>query len=664
MIRFRRSLALVSACGLAALVVAPALAAQQASATSFVGQPVLATAPPLVNEQLVTAQLDASGLANKTSLVNRIVANNQPQQDVKSQTSTVDLRFLNRSGAPEVVGNSVIYPVGGPGQTSVATEARYDKPLPVALHAEYATPGNGAKGIDPDSVNGTSGDMSITYTVTNTSVEKQPITYTNADGVSTTTVQPVFAPFVGTLIAKLAPNVELTSAGTGIVNTTKDGTTSIQWNLLLYPPMGNYQQEMTFKVTGNSLSVPEVLMQAVPVTNDQDLAVGFSSDLLSQSLAGSTKLADALTALDSSTAKLAAGAADLAAGQQQAADGTAAAANGSQGITVGAQELTTGLTGLSNALDEFAGPNGLPKAAASAGLIADKVDELVDAIGNANDPPINPTPPFPTKITLVQAARVAQAATTAIRNLALSGATNEAQALASLALASAQLCAAPSPGCTDLQQGITQVQTAALKSAGVAAALQLLNTQVLAKITEGVIEVSAALKSNSAPSVYSALRELQAKLVLAAKLTQGMAAGSGKLETGAGQLTTASETLTNGLDDLTTGSRALAAGGQDLAAGANQLQTDGTSKMLTDVIASSSDPSMANAYLDAASARANDATPYPPPKGAAGRIAYVYLLETPAPLPGVSPAAIGIAAIALAALTVVVVHRLRRPSNG
>ncbi|NQU36123.1 MAG: hypothetical protein HQ526_00825, partial [Actinobacteria bacterium] len=352
--RARAPLAVITAALLLLLTAGPGLADQDK---------VLSTPqPPLVNEQLVTATLDPSGLPTQAQLFNRVVATDLSVDSVSATTSTVDLRYLDRAGAPPVDGTTVTYPVGGSGQTTASTQATFDKPLPVAFHAEYATSGEGSKGIDPNSVAGRNGDLTVTYTATNTNVVTQPITFTNAAGNQKTKEQPVFAPFVGTVIATLPSGIDLRDTGTAVVSTTTEGLTALQWNLVLYPPLGSYQQVMTFRISGNDLVVPTVKMEVIPVENSQDPAVGFTANLLSDSVSGSTKLADGLTQLDNSTLQLAAGAQDLATAQDKAAAGATSAAEGSVGIAFGADQLAKGLGDLSIGLDELAGPNGLPAA--------------------------------------------------------------------------------------------------------------------------------------------------------------------------------------------------------------------------------------------------------------------------------------------------------------
>lgn len=660
-----KRLGLVVAAALVVASAAPALAATDPNTAAGSSSKTLSPQPPLVNEQLVTATLAPNGLPQDAELINRVVATNLPPETVIATTSTTDLRYLDRSGQPVVNGNTVEYPVGGPGQTSTATQATFTKPLPVALHAEYATGGEGANGIDPASVAGTSGDMRIRYTVTNTSVETESITYTDAGGNERTVEQPVFSPFVGTLLATLAPGVALKDAGTAVVSTNTQGETTLLWNLVLYPPLGSYQQDLSFAVNSGSLQVPAVRMQVAPVTNSQDPAVGFSAKLLAESVTGNTKLADGLSTLDESTAKLANGAAELTKAQAAATAGTKDAYDGSKGIARGSAALTEGLVDISGGLNQLAGDAGLPAAVTATGTLADAVDAIAAGVGAASDPAIPATPPLPSTVTLVQAARAAQASAAVLRQGALAAASDANDAVTAIDAAIAAMCTpTPVAGCADLVTAKTKATSARVKAAAVAGGTNLLNTLILTQITAGLIKVSTGLKSlNTAkPGVYEGLEQLQQSLAQAATATQELAAGSAGAAQGSAELSGYSSDLAKGLGQLTAGNEKILAGNEGLAKGADDLQTQGTTKLLDGVISASADPAMASAYLAAASARADSSAPFPAPKGATSRVAFVYSLPVPPPAPATSPALIGIGLIVIAALGVVVFRRIRTPA--
>ena len=394
--------------------------------------------PALVNEELVVAQVDASGLPTDATLYSRLVARDFPAGPVRDPSSITDVVYVDRRGTVPTDGDAVVVDIGGPGQTTVTTRATFDKPLPVALHAEYR---QGPDVLAPDSVESTSGQMRISYTVTNTTAQEKTIRYRDAGGRWTVTRKPVFAPFVGTLMLTLPAGLTLLQAPKAVRSTTEDGRTRLLWNLVLYPPMGDYQQTVQLLVSGDPLAVPALNMQVMPVRSAQDPVLGFSTDLLSASVDGNADLADGLTELDRSAVALALGAGKLgsglrelgrgtstltqqvdqtlvpgsqelaegadtlatgqrdaakgakklAEGQRDAAKGTKSAYDGARSLQDGAEQLSDGLLDLYDGLQKLLEPSALPSARDSSDQLAQAVLRLRDVIGT----PQGGAGPFP-----------------------------------------------------------------------------------------------------------------------------------------------------------------------------------------------------------------------------------------------------------------------------
>lgn len=425
--------------------------------------------PQLVNEELVVATLDASGLPTDATLYSRVVARDYPRGEVRDPSSTTELGYVDRRGAPDTDGEAVLVTVGGAGETAVTTQAAFTKPLPIAVHAQYQ---QGPDVLPPADVEGIDGQVRIRYTVTNTTAKEEVIRYRDASGRWTVRKEPVFAPFVGTLIATLPAGVTLLEAPNAVRSTTPDGRTQLQWNLVLYPPMGNYQQDVEVLVSGDPVGIPSLSMQAVPVTGKQSPTLSFSTDLLSASVQGNEDLAGGLTDLNDATATLATGANrltrglselgsgtstlaqqvnailvpgsqqlaqgaldvakaqrraarganDLAKGQREAAkgankladaqakaaDGTRSAYAGAQSLEDAAARLSDGLLSLYDGLQELLKPGALPAARDSADQLSQAVLRIRDVIGSPNDPDIG-FPPTQGS-TLIQAVRAAKKA--------------------------------------------------------------------------------------------------------------------------------------------------------------------------------------------------------------------------------------------------------------
>ena len=732
--------------------------------------------PALVHEQLVLADLDPAGLPTSVTYVSRIVARDLPEQEIDVPGPTTKVRYLDRPGSPDVVGEAVRVTVGGPGETSVATQATFGKPLPVALHAEYVADG---AVVDPESVTGRSGRIQVRYTVTNTDVSEQEVTYRDARGRPTKETLPVFAPFAGAMSVDLPAGAQLVDAKGAVMSTTGDGRTRVTWNLVLYPPLGTYQQERVLTIDGSDLNVPGVRLEVVPVTRGQDPATGFAADLLDSSVTGNAELADGLGELDASATTLAAGAGDvtegllalqegtaqlsaqvsgplvsgatqlatgsaaLATGQAELATGVTGAAGGAASLQAGLAKLGTGLDELSAGLAKLAAPDGLPAAQQAAASLASSVASLATVVGSASDPPL-PDPP-PESVTLVQAVRAAEkgtaglgTATTALADSlaalaprlgqvavgATAAATAAGVAAGLTAGLSAQVCG-PVPVLTPLQCAALSQATAAAgtarttataAAAGAAAAAAAVTLQEkgargvtdglaglgagLVKVETGLTGVGAALRSGSttSPGVYEGLVSLSDGLTTSVTAVTSLSQGAASSATAADQLTTAAGDLATGLSKASSGADALAFNSRTLAAGAAQqaagttavagaladvdqgvaaaasgseqvaegasaLQQDGTSDALGSVVSASTKPALAQAYLRAADARAPDAVPYGPAKGAVGRVAYVYDLVPPPADTGRNLALLGIAVLAVAALVALAFRRLRNAAD-
>ena len=117
---------------------------------------------------MVLAELDATGLPERAVLISRTTVDG-PEREVIDPASGTNVRYLDRLGRPEVGPDGVVLVVGGE-RPSALTEARFDKPLPVAVHAEYAVGGAVVPGAPPCPE--PPGEVTVTYTLTNTTAEQ------------------------------------------------------------------------------------------------------------------------------------------------------------------------------------------------------------------------------------------------------------------------------------------------------------------------------------------------------------------------------------------------------------------------------------------------------------------------------------------------------------
>jgi putative membrane protein len=395
--------------------------------------------PALVNDEVAVAELDPTGLPARALLLSRLSARGEARE-VRDPASVTNVRYLDRLGRPDTDADAVLVTVGGDRPT-VLTQARFDKPLPVALHAEYARDGAVVPAAD---VPGAAGTFRVTYTVTNTTAEQVELDWTDAAGIERTTTQPVFAPFQGSLTVTLPTGAELLEATDAVLATDADGRTVARWAIALHPPISEPIQTVSLAMRADPAAIPAAALELAPVPAAQDPGDAFAADLLdgittgnadlyaglrdldvgAEGLAtGSAELAGGLFGLAGGAGQVAAasdalagGVGDLAAGASGLADASATLAEGVGDLAGGAEEVAAGGTALASALgdasggaDALAAATAQLAAVAAAGAEQDPVAPLVaggaqieaglrDAaarVGGPGDPPLDPTRPIP-----------------------------------------------------------------------------------------------------------------------------------------------------------------------------------------------------------------------------------------------------------------------------
>jgi putative membrane protein len=741
----------------------------------------------VVNDEVAIAELDPTGLPENALLISRVTAHG-PARDVLDPASQTNVRYLDRLGRPEVTPDGVLLTVGGTDPTAL-TEARFDIPLPVAMHVEYSLDG---RVIPAAEVPGASGELAVTYTLTNTDAEQAELRFRDAAGTEQTSTRPVFPPFQGTLTVTIPTGAQVLSADEAVRAATTGGETVLRWLVSLYPPISGPVQAFTARIRTDRAAVPAAEVVLAPVRSDEDPAEQFSADLLAATTEGNTTLLEGLAELDDGAASLATGSTELAGGLAVLAGGAAEVAGASDSLArgvdriaggaaqlagaseelaqgvgdlmSGSDELAAGTEQLSGSLDEAAsGADELARAtaalAAAAGRPGDDpvaplitggeqveaaLEHAVARVGGPDDPVLDPgappapdgddvcppggtAPPDDDCVTLYQGLRLLRDALDGLSELA---AATSAQADVAAELAAqlgedirslgadtataaqgsagllATLCdpAAPSldrASCAVLAE-VTRSSAAALATTGSSAGtlgrltvavevlrrqgqamtaasraaatsaeellvaveqlgtalgqgtaqqpglttamsrlndgLRMLSTQLaesqeqlteaLAEVAGGNATLAAGLgrASDGAQVLAEGATDLAGGAAAAAAGAGELAGGAGTLATGAAGAAEGSRELAGGTDSLARGTEGAADAGASLSDGARTLQADGTAPAATAVLDSSIEPAEAQAWLEAADARAGDALPYGPPQGAVGTVAYLFTL--------------------------------------
>ena len=330
----------------------------------------------IVNDELVLAELDPTGLPERAVLISRTTVQG-PEREVVDPASVTNVRYLDRLGRPEVGPDGVVLVVGGE-RPMVLTEARFDKPLPVAVHAEYAVDGSV---VPAATVPGAAGVITVTYTLTNTTAEQTTLTYTDASGQEQQSTQPVFVPFQGALTVTLPEGTDLVEATDAMLATDEQGQTVVRWNLSLFPPVSTPIQTVAMTIRSDRAGVPGATVVLTPAGSDQDPATGFSADLLAGANDGNAQLYEGLAALDAAAGQLAEGSDQLAAGLAGLAGGASSAAGASESLAEGVEGLAAGAGTAADASASLA--SGVGRLADGADEVAAGSEELAGALGQA-----------------------------------------------------------------------------------------------------------------------------------------------------------------------------------------------------------------------------------------------------------------------------------------
>jgi putative membrane protein len=587
----RRRFALVGA--LVIGVAAAGVTAVGAAASSPVGTPT-----SIADHETVQVVADSSGNVTASRLLNQLEVVGDGHFVVVEKTATDGLRNLNGFSLPKVSDGNVFWDltVHGKSQRRTVANLPEDK-LPLTVRASYTLDG---KPIAAKDIVGKSGLLKATYVVSNVSATPEVITYRDGRGHLRHAVADVVMPIVGQLMTTLPASFRDVQAEFGTLAADGRGGTITSWQLVMFPPLGQASQTLTYSAQLDDASLPEVTVQAIPVAPNAtrgtrygearikagahaarqatqggvqldgglvQLADGagqlldglnqlyagaaeLTSGLADQAAPGARKLADGIGSASAGGADLASGLGKLSDGTRQLSDGTSAAANGSTALVAGLKQISSGLGLLANA------GSGLPAALSAAQQMQVGITALVAGLGDAatSGTVLNG---------LAQLSGGLSQASTGLAGLASPTAGLPA-AKAGVDQVATGLSGAASTSIPQLQTGLTQAQGLVTTLLG-----QVLNVTQL-----GELNALATALGQVNTGLGQLLTATQGAVVALQTVSTGLGAavaGVGQLQTGVGQLQAGAAQLISGVTQVKLG---LASGNQaapGIAEGLGQL---------------------------------------------------------------------------------------------
>ena len=303
-----------------------------------------------------------------------------------STTRTV----LTRTGAMAVVFGTTFGLVLGPAGRALAQDAPPASTVRATIGEDGSVQDVDRLGSDEDA-----GDLPVTlkiaeagdttsYTVENTTVEKQTVSYLGADGKPTTAEQDVALPLVAQLSVRLPASRTNVSAFGARHTKLADGSTELVWSLVLFGPIGSPVADVSFTSAGTGDAVARLDVAAVQPNATPGLSAvgqaanatvngnGILNTIGTGANEGLVKLSDGVGQLLAGLDKLYAGAQKLNTGIEKAVDGANQLADGSEKAEAGSGELATGLQKLAKGNSDLAA--GADRLDAGAGKIVAGLD--------------------------------------------------------------------------------------------------------------------------------------------------------------------------------------------------------------------------------------------------------------------------------------------------
>ncbi len=277
----------------AAAVVATALAPPAAVAT--LGGGVEGDVTGVQHRQAVLVPYDADGARGDGLVITQLLVTGTGTATVTLEDQAVEgLRDATSFGAPTVAGDTVTHVLDlTDGRAFLRTVADLDRTPPVAFDVTYALDGVEVAASD---VVGASGELSVTYTLTNLTAAPGTVRYFDGDGTERTDEVPLGVPMGGSVVVLLDADrfADVRADRADVIAGDGAGSTQVQGSWALFLPSGAPEQTFTWSATVTDAVVPPVAIRIVPVVASATPSGRSSVALLEQFGGGFVTITDGL----------------------------------------------------------------------------------------------------------------------------------------------------------------------------------------------------------------------------------------------------------------------------------------------------------------------------------------------------------------------------------
>jgi putative membrane protein len=301
------------------------------------------TTGKVTHRQSVRTELSPTGEVGTSRVFTQLtVEGDGPVRVSLPSQSTSSLRNLDGFGGPGIEGDTVTYQLDATRDgVRRRTVADHTAPQAVSINVSYMLDG---RDVEPEDIVGATGEVTVTYTVTNLTSRPQEITSFDGQGKPSTNTVDVAVPMVGTLSTTLDGRfVDIEAPGAAVAGDGR-GSTVVSWSLLLFAPLGDEQQTVSYTAHVNDGLVPPATAQILPVNSRSFRSLRSTQDAYKSGVQGLKDLTNGALIVDGNVKLLGDGAAQLLDGLNQLSDGAQKLNEGLEGSAApGAQQLSDGL---------------------------------------------------------------------------------------------------------------------------------------------------------------------------------------------------------------------------------------------------------------------------------------------------------------------------------
>ncbi|GGF32344.1 hypothetical protein GCM10011519_02180 [Marmoricola endophyticus] len=294
----------------------------------------------VVNTETVQVYMDADAHPTSKRVYEQLGLTGDGKVDLRNPIATRGLRNLDGFSSVDVKRGDQVVDTTVHGEKSYRTVSDYTGKLPLGVEVEYTLDG---KRVQPGDVVGKSGELTVTYTVTNRTAESQQVTWKDGDGNDRTTTEDVVVPMVGTLTTTV-PNRfrDVSSKEANMAGDGKGGTT-LSYTMTLFPPIGAPSATFGYTAKITDGVIPPAEINALPVDPLESPTFSKAAESYQGGAASGRELTEGASTIDANLLKLRDGANELLGGIVQLRDGSTELSDGLGGkLAPGGKQLSAG----------------------------------------------------------------------------------------------------------------------------------------------------------------------------------------------------------------------------------------------------------------------------------------------------------------------------------